>query len=784
MKILRHVFLAAIGLWLSPATLSAQTGQMTGRVADPQGGVVVNATVVLSQTGTDRRSTRTNTDGTFTFEHVAAGMYALQADAPGFVPWRQNITVGARPAPVTITLQIAGITEDVSVVGITPTPLLRPAFTGSRLGLTPLETPASIQILPGEAIRDRGDVSVAEAKTRAVGIMAQATPGNGGGGAISRGFAGVGSVMQLYDGAQFYVASGTITFPFDTWTIDRIEVLGGPGSVLYGNGAIGGVVNIVPRKPNPFSYENSARVAFGSDNTWRGAFDTAGPINTQTSYRLDVSHNRSDGWMDRGDTQSTALSASIRRQVTGAFSLTLSEDFGHQNPQQYFGAPTINGRVVDSLRKTNYNIADADIHYKDNWTQLKAEWQPSSALRVRSGLQILTSDRFWRDVSMVTYHPTGLIRRSDYIEIFHHQRQYGNRTDAVFNRAVLGRANTVSAGFEYNHIRFEHVNNGPFGGASFVAPGNPDPGPFINLAGTTPRFRTRSNQMAVFAEDRLVLSPKLSLVGGLRTDRHAVNRLNIPERTSGDREFTPVSGRGGIVYAVTSGVSLYGQVATATDSIGNVITQSLTQQLFDLTTGWQVEAGAKQSFLKGRGEWTVAGYQIVKKKLLAPDPANPGQSLQIGQQSSRGVEATASVGARDIRVDANATFLRARFDDFAENVAGVLASRVGNTPPNVPRRAANLWVTWSATADWQLRGGLRYVGGRYWNNANTSQTPSYTVVDAAVRRKLNDKLALDLRLFNLFDEVYAATFGAGNSAAPQWLLGAPRTAEVSLGVTF
>ena len=76
------------------------------------------------------------------------------------------------------------------------------------------------------------------------------------------------------------------------------------------------------------------------------------------------------------------------------------------------------------------------------------------------------------------------------------------------------------------------------------------------------------------------------------------------------------------------------------------------------------------------------------------------------------------------------------------------------------------------------------MGGRFWNNGNTSQTPSFTVVDAGVRRKLTDKVALDLRVFNLFDKVYALTFGAGNSAAPQWLLGAPRTAEVSLGLTF
>ena len=61
---------------------------------------------------------------------------------------------------------------------------------------------------------------------------------------MARGFSGVTSVMWLYDGTQLFIGSGTVTFPFDPWTVDRIEVLGGPASVMYGNGAIGGVINV------------------------------------------------------------------------------------------------------------------------------------------------------------------------------------------------------------------------------------------------------------------------------------------------------------------------------------------------------------------------------------------------------------------------------------------------------------------------------------------------------------------------------------------------------------
>ncbi len=137
--------------------------------------------------------------------------------------------------------------------------------TASRLGLTPLETPASLDIVSGETARLRGQDTIAEAVTQdATGITTIAAPGNGNGAFSSRGFAGPNSIQQLYDGTRFYVGANTVTFPFDTWNVERIEVLRGPSSVLYGDGAIGGVINVVPKKP-VFVPINAARAVVGTD---------------------------------------------------------------------------------------------------------------------------------------------------------------------------------------------------------------------------------------------------------------------------------------------------------------------------------------------------------------------------------------------------------------------------------------------------------------------------------------------------------------------------------------
>lgn len=127
----------------------------------------------------------------------------------------------AQPAPVA-TLPA------ISVSGDAPSPtLLEPTTTGNLLGLTPFETPASIEIISNEQLRARGATTVTDAITQAAGISAMRHPGNGGSSLSSRGFTDSNSVAQLHDGVRQYGGVGQ-TFMYDPWAVDRIEVLRGP----------------------------------------------------------------------------------------------------------------------------------------------------------------------------------------------------------------------------------------------------------------------------------------------------------------------------------------------------------------------------------------------------------------------------------------------------------------------------------------------------------------------------------------------------------------------------
>jgi iron complex outermembrane receptor protein len=433
----------------------------------------------------------------------------------------------------------------------------------------------------------------------------------------------------------------------------------------------------------------------------------------------------------------------------------------------------------------NYNVLDADMYFRDSWSQFKADWRPRRNIVVRNNFNVLTSNRYWKNLETYAFVPaTGLIDRTDFIEIYHDQLQFGEHAEATITTSLGGRTNTTSFGFDYAWTRFQHTNNSPYGGSSAVPVGLPDPGLFLNLAGTSRDFRSRQDQYSAFVENRLVLSDRWSAVGGLRVDRYDVERLAQRTNTTASRQFTPVNWRGGLVYAVRPDVSLYGQYATATDAVGTLLTLSPAQQLFDLTPGRQVEAGAKQSFANGRADWAVAVYRIVKEKLLVPDPNNPTLRLQIGQQSSKGVELSGSftVGL-GLRVDANLALLDARYDDFTELIAGTLQQWGGNTPTNVPERVSSMWLIWNLPQRFLVQGGVRYFGRRYLNNANTATTPGATVVDAGLRRQLTNDVSLDLRATNLLDEFYLQNV-TGSPVPTRGRFGAPRTVELTLNARF
>lgn len=651
----------------------------------------------------------------------------------------------------------------------------------SRLGLSILDIPASVSVIGKDAIAVKGDFSSLAAVTRATGFAASASPGNGGSATSVRGFNGHSSVVNTYDGTRLYVGAGTVTFPADTWTVERIEVLRGPGSVINGVGAIGATVNYVPKKPTFDSIESEIAVTVGSEELQRYAFGSGGQLSSQLAYRLDGVYYSTDGYVDRGDEERKAVSGSLQYQPSEDLSFMLSVDYADTDASTYFGTPLVNGSVPNDVRNNNYNVEDSLVEYEDTWPRLHAEWQINEIARLRSDTFYMDAKRHWRNVEEYYYDDTsGLVDRVFYLEILHKQQQIGNRSDVLFDFNAAGMENRLSVGAEVNQIDFRHTNNSPYDGETSVNLLNPEPGRWADgvVNETTRDYKTDTLQYALFLDYALEINQHWHAVAGIRQDeidykRKDFARSNGQTAANISNDFSGTSWRLGGVYKPNQETSLYAQYSTAQDSIQALL--SATNPELDLAKGEQYEIGLKQQLLNGRLDYTLSLYDITKNDLISTDPG--GVSRQIGRQSSKGVEFELYwLPFEMLSVQLNMAYADPEYDEFVIDTDDYS----GNTPRGVPKKTANLWLTWQVLPDWALAGGTRYVGERYLNDANVSELPDYAVYDATLQWQASESLGLSLRGKNLSDtdDYVLAPYGE------QWILGDGRTVEFGVNYAF
>jgi iron complex outermembrane receptor protein len=205
-------------------------------------------------------------------------------------------------------------------------------------------------------------------------------------------------------------------------------------------------------------------------------------------------------------------------------------------------------------------------------------------------------------------------------------------------------------------------------------------------------------------------------------------------------------------------------------------------QDFDVSTGKQWEIGSKFDYLNGRGSATIAAYTIERKDFAVTDPLDPAGSIPVGQQTSKGLEIASSLRITDkLLAEGNFAWVDAQYDDFTEkNAAGVVVSRKGNTPTNVPDRVGNLWLTYDFSPQWQGGVDARYVASVYADTANTMTVPSYTLFGSFLSYKVDSHTTVTGRVRNLTNEVYAEFA----HVSPAYYLGTPRTFELAVQTKF
>ena len=678
-------------------------------------------------------------------------------------------------APAEEAVADGEVIEEISVYG---QQISTQSSTGSRLGLGILETPATVEIISGDSIRDRLDFTVIEAVTRTAGFTNEAIPDNGGQSIAARGFRGQGAVTKLFDGTSTFNAFGTVTFPFDTWGVERIEVLKGPSSVLYGEGGIGGALNVIPKRPQQEPSQD-LRVTFGEDDTAFVGIGLTGGITDNLAYRLDYSHSRSDNWVRNGDSESDMLSLALNWQANEDFSLSLRYDYGDQVDMSYYGIPVVNGDFARDLLKLNFEFGDGESRYEDEAIRLKADWEISDSLAMQAEYYHLETDRLWRNAYFSELDSaTGLVRRL-YPWVGEHDMNHdGGRVQFALDNTLAGVGVRTSVGFEVNDIAFERPTNfgpgnpnGVNGWADFdlVDPNNFVPGRFSDVTDfeLAPDGFSELTHYALFAESQLRFTERLAVVLALRYEDADTDYRQVG-RTPFEQSADALTGRIGAVYDIADNTALYAQYGTgATHPNGSLIRATPSNREADFIKSEQIEAGIKQRLLGGRLQWSLAWFDIIKKDLIEDDPdsVNPDDVLFFPKQTSHGVELSFNLQVSDVlQVYGNGSILEAETD-------------TGATPNYVPEETANLGLIWTPIERVRLIADTRYVGERFHPSI---PIPSYVVVDASAQVSMTDRFSLTLKADNVFDELYASAA----SFSTTWLVGKPRTFSLTADYRF
>ncbi|VXD02039.1 TonB-dependent receptor [Sphingomonas sp. 8AM] len=678
----------------------------------------------------------------------------------------------------------------------------------SRLGLTSLETPASIEILTQEDLQRRGLRTMRETFNDVVGAIAGNVPGNPA--VISlRGFSG-NTVAILQDGVRVS-ASTVVQRDTNNWHYDHVEVLKGPASVLYGEGALAGVVNKVTRKPVLGERRADLLLSGGSFDTLFAAAGVNLPVDATIAIRADASYQRSDSLydVDRNATFSGGLTTSLLWRPDDRVSLLVAIDhFEDRYASSYQGLPLIPaayaerpsdavrstaGLVADrALRRRNYNPLGAYSGADDTTIRSRLDWAAGTGWTVAVDLTAYTADRAFLLADSQTFvapgaaFPHGGFRQS--FQDFRHDHRFWNARGVIGNdRNVAGLRNRFSLGLEHNATYFISLRRqAPAAVLPTLDVRNPavvavpdGTGVFTSLNVT---FDSRLRQTSLFAEDALNITPRWLLVGGVRWDHIALDRATI-QNVGGaiDRNqpgFDPVSWRTGTTLEATRGVTLYAQYTTAVSPVSSVLLASIANSRFRLTSGRSYEAGIKASGWSDRATLTAAVFRITQRDILTRDPANPTLAVQGGRQSSQGVEASvAVVPLTALRLSGGASWTDARYDRLVELIGGVAVDRTGKRPINVPATTVNASALYSIGRAVTVGGFLRHAGAFYTNTANTIRVAGHTVLDASVSAPVASGLTLTARVRNLTDAFYGEYSGY---PATNVYIGAPRSFDIAL----
>lgn len=678
--------------------------------------------------------------------------------------------------------------EEATLVGrenVETAYVLETAETATRTSTLLRHTPVSVQVVPAQVLKDQGALGLEDAYLNVSGVVESGNTLNAQSEIrpVIRGFE---SPVVFRNGMRAADVGAV-----DLANIDRIEVLKGPASILFGAVEPGGLLNIVTKQPLEAPYVDFSQ-SFGSENFFRTEADASGPVGLEgVYYRLNGAYTNSESFRDHIELDRFTLAPVLAWRPSDVTEVLLDFQytreflpydsgvpFGSDNQplvdiDTFFGDPALDGRDLEDLfasTRLTHRFND-HVEFRTNF-QLHYVQAKNESVRHR-GVREVGGDLFVR---------------ARYQNEDRQTWSYQNVTEVVLDFETGPVEHTLLAGFDllYEEADFDRarfnlpttaipVSNNPQTDVDDFIPSSFDRQP-------QEAFLSNRRWFGFFLQDQhSMLDDRLHLLVGGRVD--VVTDEN--ELTATEETFTGYTGRIGLLYEVTGWLAPYASMTQSFNpqSLG---TEDEDGELIDPERGFQYEAGFKFSFFEDRLVSTLAAFYIEKSNVAVFDPtftySDPG-----GSHESYGMEFDVTGQITDgLRVIANYAYTETEWRSYPDFQNAV--DLTGRALGNVPEHAARLWLAYDFTDRTFLEGlglgfGVRYEDNRFAQFDDT-ELADFTIFDAAVWYTHEFKNGIEayarLNLYNLFDREYYTRASDQSIVHP----GEPFGLRATLGIEF
>lgn len=674
--------------------------------------------------------------------------------------------------------------------------LVKGAQSATKTDVPLMDTPASVQVISNEVIKDMGATELYDVVRNVSGVTRRASYWGQNTSTFNiRGFDLDNENGYLKDGFRYF-AEGKVVLG----NVDRVEILKGPASVLYGRAQPGGIANMVTKMPTK-QFSAGVELTTGRWNSRSITADINGALNQGGTLmaRVDAQYDEADSFRDTVYNKTLMVSPQILWAPDEATTIRLKAEYVHDQSKPDYGIPAFNGRPADVPISTYYG-EPFDYQESDQINlALTAEHRFSDNWLIRTGLSYYrlgysndTQDTFSSWVDGATLNR--------YYENFPKWDAYKTaQVEAVGKFTTFGLKHTLLLGAEYDLHDYD-AGDGYIIGVleSPIDIFNPVPvGNLQTLLDAATRLEyegaTKTKTWSLYVQDQIDLSEKLKLLVGGRYDNVRQNGAYKGVLVSDGSvlweglfgfKANAFSPRAGLLYKINDGLSVFASWSKSFNPNYADCDQFTGEcRQFPAEIGVQYEGGIKFEAENGRFGATASLFRIEKSNVLQTDPADPNQQIVDGQHRSQGVEFDVSGEPLEgLSIIASYAYIDAIVAESTDYL-------VGGTLPNAAKHTASLWVSY----DWKLGNddSLTFGGGGNYQSDRLTHTPvsesdkvvlpGYVVIDAMVGYT-HDKWRVALNVSNLANKrYYESSTGYGGAVIYP---GTPRGWRLSLSRRF